>query len=153
MCIRDRYISKYTINKYLKEVCSTTQKDHIPRICNEYIHKYKFAEENDIESGMLFELSSVNYKNNSFNIPKISIPESGEIDTPKPKTSIREKNLHRSNSYENNITKTYIHDSSLPSSSRNRTQPIDVFDTFTRNSSFGSEDNNTQAKHLSLIHI
>jgi hypothetical protein len=103
------YISEHTIHKYLREVSSSIQKDHIPRICNEYLHKYKFAEENDIETNILFELSSVNYKNNSFNIPKYSIPES---------------DIHK-------------------------TQQIDIYDTFTRNSSFGSEENNTQTKHSS----
>jgi len=102
------YISKNTIHKYLKEVSSTTQKDHIPIICNEYMDKYKFAEKNDIENGILFELSNVIHKNNSFNVSNSSIPET-------------------------NINKT----------------KIEIHDTFTRNSSFGSEENNTQTKHTS----
>jgi hypothetical protein len=55
------YISKYTIKEFLKEVCYTTRKEHIPKICNEYMDKYKFAEENDIESGILFELTKNNH--------------------------------------------------------------------------------------------
>jgi len=54
------FISNHIINNYLKDVCKTTKKEHIPIICINHIDKYNFVNETDIETGMLFELSNKN---------------------------------------------------------------------------------------------
>ena len=76
------YISKHVIDEYLKNASKTTKKEHIPIICIEYIDKYNFVNETDIESGMLFELSH-----------KSSIPQEHIISTNifTPQTNNRNK--------------------------------------------------------------